>query len=270
MDNNKKLLTAVFIIGLAVLCLPSCSTGVSGDAEEETTYANTEYLDSLNMTITAYTAATQEQRNTLFHVMKELDEIADEAFALGKERKLKGQVEDMRMVDKVKYRLATIQTELNQARDKALENPELISTIDYLKRQIAKQEVYIDNLRKTVRVKEGKLQARWLELEDARDKLEQAKADYEMSNANLIEEQYKIDEVIRQSWVSAGDKLADGADQVQLMTNHGRMVSRTREAKKRILTRAVECYSKASELGDPIASQKASQTRNKIQNLDNN
>ena len=269
MDNNKKLLTSIFIFGCINLGLPSCGSGSSGNTEDGTTYVTPEYIDSMNITINTYTAATQEQRETLFHIMKELDEIADEAFALGKERLLKGQVEDMRMVDKVKYRLATVQTELNQARNKALENPGLVAAIDNLKHQIAEQEDYINNLRKSIQVKEGDLQKQRIKLEEIVDKLECAKADYENSNARLIEEQNNLDMIIKTSWSSVGDKLVDGAEQVQLVKNHGKLVNKTKEAKKRILRRAIECYNKAAELGEPIASQKAKQVEIKIQNLNN-
>lgn len=266
MDNKKVLLTAIIITGCAILCLPSCS---SRDANEESTYENAEFLDSLNKTINVYSASTQEQRETLFRIMKELDEIADEAFALGKERQLKGQVKDMRMVDKVKYKLATIQTELNLAREKALENPELLSTIDNLKRQIAEQEDYINHLRNSIQVKEGELEARRIELEEIRDELESSKAAYELSNAKLIEEQNTIDMIVRNSWVSVGDKLVDGAEQVQLMRSHGKLINKTKDAKKRILRRAIECYNNATELGAPNANQKINYVEMKIENLNN-
>ena len=105
MDNIKVLLTCIFITGCVTLSLSSCS---SKGENEETAYVNAEYLDSLNKTINDYSASTQEQRETLFRIMKELDEIADEAFALGKERQLKGQVADMKMVDKVKYKAPSL------------------------------------------------------------------------------------------------------------------------------------------------------------------
>lgn len=264
MDNIKVLLTAIIITGCATLCLPSCS---SEGENEESTYVNAEYLDSLNKTINVYSASTQEQRETLFRIMKELDEIADEAFALGKERQLKGQVTDMKMVDLVKYKLATIQTELNMAREKALENPELISTIDNLKRQIAEQKEYINHLRKTIRVKSGRLREKLNELEETKIKLENSKIAYENSNIRLVEEQNQLDAVVKNSWMSVGNKLVDCSDQILLVKKHGSLVGKTKEAKKRILRRAIVCYNKADELGEPAASQKVSLAETKIQNL---
>ncbi len=264
MDNIKVLLTCIFITGCVTLSLSSCS---SKGENEETAYVNAEYLDSLNKTINDYSASTQEQRETLFRIMKELDEIADEAFALGKERQLKGQVADMKMVDKVKYKLATIQTELNTAREKALENPELLSTIDNLKNQISEQEEYISHLRKSIRVKKGKLQARKIELEEANEQLENNKIAYENSNLRLAEEQKQVDAIIRDSWMSVGNKLEESSDQIKLLKKDGKLVGKTREAKVKILKRALTCYNKACELGNPVACQKASLVESKIQDL---
>ena len=248
MDNIKVLLTCIFITGCVTLSLSSCS---SKGENEETAYVNAEYLDSLNKTINDYSASTQEQRETLFRIMKELDEIADEAFALGKERQLKGQVADMKMVDKVKYKLATIQTELNTAREKALENPELLSTIDNLKNQISEQEEYI----------------RKIELEEANEQLENNKIAYENSNLRLAEEQKQVDAIIRDSWMSVGNKLEESSDQIKLLKKDGKLVGKTREAKVKILKRALTCYNKACELGNPVACQKASLVETKIQDL---
>lgn len=267
MEIHKKLLALAFSASCAALCLSSCSSGNSEESGEETQYVDAEYIDSLNKTIDVYASATQEQRETLFRIMKELDEIADNAFALGKERQLKGKVTDMKMVDKIKFRLATIKTELDQASEKAMENPELCNTIEKLKQQIDEQNYYISHLRSSINVKKGKLQNRLTDLEDVNQRLENTKSEYEVTNARLNDEYQKLDVTIRNSWVMAGDKLVASADEVKLTSNHGKLVGKTREAKKRILRKAVDCYKKASELGDPTARQKISLAETKIQNL---
>ena len=264
---TKRLLIAAFVAGSISLCLPSCSSCSSAGTEEESTYVNKEYVDSLNKTIKSYTELTQEQRETLFRIMKELDEIADSAFALGKERQLKGKVKNKRMVDKVKFRLATVKTELDQAREKAMENPELRATIDNLTRQIAEQEDYINHLRSSIQVKKGKLQKRLEELENIKDQLETTKIVLENTNTDLVNEQQKLDDVTRKSWISVGNKLEESADQINLVKKSGPTVKKTKDAKRRILQRAKECYNKAAELGDPTARQKADQVEMKIQNL---
>lgn len=270
MDIKKKLLVGFFITGGVLLCMPFCSSCSSGDAGKESTYANKEYIDSLNKTINIYSSSTQEQRETLFRIMKELDEIADEAFALGKERQFNGKVKDMRMVDQVKFKLATIQTELNQAREKAMNNPELCATIDNLKRQITEQESYINHLRSTIQIKKGKLQTQLTELEKTKDSLENSKLACENSNARILDEQARLDYIIRNSWMSVGNKLVASAEQVQLVKKHGKLVGQTKEAKKHILRRAIECYNMAAELGETSASQKISQVEMQIRNLNNN
>lgn len=264
---SKKLLAVVLMAGGIMLGLSSCSSCSSGDGEENSTYVNKEYLDTLNSTINTYTASTQEQRETLFRIMKELDEIADETFALGKERQLKGKVQDMRMVDKVKFKLATVQMELDQAREKAMENPELRATIDNLKRQIAEQEEYIDHLRSTIRVKKNKLQLRLAELEETKEQLEQSKKNYEDANMRLANEQQQLDEVVKNIWYKVGEKLEETADQVQLVMKKGNVVKETKEAKRNILKRAEEHYLKAADQGHPTATQSASRVKSKRENI---
>lgn len=269
MDVKKKLLAAFFITEGALLCALFCVSCTSGDAGKESTYANKEYIDSLNKTINIYSSSTQEQRETLFRIMKELDEIADEAFALGKERQFNGKVKDMWMVDQVKFRLATIQTELNQSREKAMNNPELCATIDNLKQQIAEQERYINHLKSAIKIKKGRLQSHLTELETSKKKLEKSKLACENTNERILDEQARLDYIIRSSWMSVGNKLVASAEQVQLVKKHGKLAGRTKEAKKRILRRAIECYNKAAELGEASASQKISQVEMQIRNLNN-
>jgi len=264
---SKKLLTVVLMAGGIMLSLSSCSSCSSGEGEENSTYVNKEYVDSLNKTIDTFTTSTQEQRETLLRIMKELDEIADDAFALGKERQLKGKVENMRMVDKVKYRLATVQTELDQAREKAMENPELQATIDNLKSQIAEQEEYIDHLRSSIRVKKSNLQLQLAKLEDTKEQLEYAKAANENAITRLYDEQRLLDDVSKNSWYDAGVKLEEAADQIQLVKKSGKVLEKTKEAKRNILKRAKECYQEAANQNHPTASQKASMVESKIQNL---
>lgn len=264
MDIHTRLLTKVFIAWSLSLFLWSCATDESGNA---TTEIEQDALNSLNRKISIYSELTNEDRETLLHIMEELDEIADEAFAMGKERLFNGEVEDMKMVDKIKYRLATVQTELNQARQKAVDNPSLQAIIEDLQQQIISQDDYIGHLKTTVETKADNLQKKYNQLKKKKDELIQAREMNEEAFTRLNQEKTKLDQTKSSSWAEVGDKLVASANQLQIVKKHGKQVKRSKEAKKRILLRAIECYQKATELGDATASQKANNAEKIIQTL---
>ena len=262
MDYSKvtQAWTALFLCCL-VFSLGSCGSKSDGDIVE----VDKVVTDSLNKRMKAYAEATQEQRELLFRILKELDEVSDDAFALGRERQLNGQVKDVRLVDHIKYRLATIKTELNEAQKRMIDNPSLMATIDDLLEKINAQEDYIQNLRSSITIKKSDLKTRYIELDSIKIELEQNIQDVTLVAEELEKEDNKLNETMRSSWVSAGDKLVESADEVQLVKNSGPLVKRSREAKNRILMRAIHCYKEAEKMGYASANQKISLAESKIQ-----
>jgi len=266
MEIRTNLLTYACIAASLSIGLWACGSG-SADDSEETVKVERSALDSLNEKIRVFAELNNDDQETLLKIMKDLDDIADEAFAMGRERQLNGKVKDMQMVDKIKFKLATVQTELNQARNKAENKPTLQATIDDLQGQIIAQNEYIRHLSSTIKIKKGDLRTRHAQLEATREDLRMKKQECEHAFNSLNAEKEKLESTKSSSWTDAGDKLVASAEQVQIVRKHGKLSSRTKEAKKRILRRAVSCYHKASSLGDASASQKASRAEMTIQKL---
>lgn len=260
-------MTTALLLGCAALGMGACDIKVN---KKDTVKVDKEQLESLNRMKESYAAATQEQRETLYKLMTELNEVADEAFALGHERQMNGQVKNMNMVDRVKYKLATIQTELNQARDKMANNPSLQKEIDDLQRKITAQEDYIDHLRSTIKKKKSDLQKDYEKLVDLRAQKEQNKEKLMKDSILLTKEQGRREETIKKAWEDAGDALVASNDKAEIVKNSGPLQKKTRIAKRRILERAIVCYEKAKENGSATADYKISEAKARIQSLNLN
>ncbi len=266
MDIHTKLLTALFACGSLTLSLTACGNS-SGDQPGSMVSVDKSVVDSLNKKISVFSELTNEDKETLLRLMKSLDEIADSAFAIGRERQLGGSVRDMSMVDKIKFRLATVQAELDDARKKAETTPLLRENIDELQAQITAQQTYIESLRSSIRVKKSDLRQRYIQLKTAHEQLLITKRAYENTATMLSAELQRLQNTRSSAWTDAADKLVASANEVQLVRKHGPMANRTREAKRRILQRAIDCYHKATSMGDASAAQKASRAESILQGL---
>lgn len=255
---------AAFMMCCTAFGLGACSKGSSGMMKVDKAI-----VDSLNTQVDVFTKATQEQREMLFKIMTELDEVANSAFELGEERQLNGKVKNGRMLEQITIKLASIKNEIADAEQKMTDNPSLKETIEKLKAKTTAQEKYIQNLRKEIAVKKSTLKERYEELGKIKTDLSNKIEENKEASIRLENENNKLSEAIRSSWTSAGEKLEVSADEVQLLKESGPLARKTREAKKRILSRAKENYREAAKLGDASANQNISRVESKIQNLNN-
>lgn len=249
------------VIMLTTIGLAACS------GKADTVDVDKDELASMKDKYGALATATAEQRETLYNIMRQLDEIADDAFALGEKRKHSGRAASRKTVDRIKYKLATIQTELDAASKKTEENPALQAQIAELRQQIDDQTTYLDFLLSEVSRKKSTLRQKYDELAHTKVELTQKQAEYENTQIQLQQQQGQLQKTIQNSWMAAGDKLMACNDNLNLLRNSGKMARRSREAKKRIIRQAITCYEAAAKEGHPMARQKILQAEAKLQNL---
>lgn len=265
MVTGKNVLGLACAAAFALLTMTACDFG-GGDGKEQ--------ADSLAIDKTALsqianetdilTGATMEQRKTMYRILKDLDEIADDAFLLESERESHGTLRNRKMADHIMERLRVVGREIEDARRKATDNERLLTLLDELEQRVEEREAEIRHLKSVVWEKEQELQKRLNTLQDTYAQLKATETDLNNTYHQLANEQERLTTAQYRTWSNAGDLLVEGYNLILIVKENGRLVRRVREAKRNILQRAIYCYETARDMGDPSASQKISATRNKF------
>ncbi|MCR4922322.1 MAG: hypothetical protein K5945_11555 [Bacteroidaceae bacterium] len=213
-------------------------------------------------------SATMEQRKTMYRILRSLDELSSDAYALENDREQNQSLRDTSMANRITAKLKAIGREIDEARELAADNVQLLEMLDELKRTVSEREAEIARLRTVKWVKKDELDRKIHELRQKNADLQDAQATLRATHERLLGEEDKIDDIRRQTWLDVGDKLVESADETQVVKKRGKLVKGVREANKRILRRAIKCYETAGSMGAPSASQKISNANAKLRQLE--
>ena len=264
---RKRTIVKHFImLALAASMLWSCDL-TSSSNQNEVEVDKGALSDLMNET-DILAGATMEQRKTMYRILKSLEEVADDAYVLESDREKNQALQDTMMVNRITVKLKAIGREIEEAREKAADNVQLLEMLDELKHTVEEREAEVTRLKKVKWVKNKDLEQKHAALKQANIQLQEAKKSLQGTHEQLLQEEQRLASTRYQTWLDAGDKLMKSADEIKLVKKKGKLVKGVRDAKKKILRRAIACYETASSLGATSASQKINQANTKIRQLD--
>ena len=252
------------------LTVSSCGSGSSNDgseAEEDSVYVSEREMNATSDELDALAGANMEMRKDLYRILLEMDNIAGDAFVLERDRENNGAVKNKSMVERINMRMASVKKQLEEAREKAGNNEQLRSTIDMLERSISVKEQEIKHLNTIIKTKDEQLHQAYNDLQEKHSALEIAHSELTQTNQELRQAKQQLQDDERNSWVQAGDALVQAAKMIPRPKRKNATYSlQVKNAKLRIMNKAIECYNRAIRLGDHSAEAKGHEV-NRLQNL---
>lgn len=233
---------------------------------------NSSKVESLADHIDAMAASNTEMRKTLYLILREMDDIAGDAFALEREREQTGAVKDLNVVDRITKRIECVKEQIEIARKQVVEDHSLLSQIDQMKASLKRREEEIRHLRTSFINKSKQLQEQLDSLEEENGELQLRRDVLKADKESFKDEKSRLNSLLATSWNVAGDKLMRSLNEIKVKTNRkgeiiDKLPNEVHNARIRIVQRVINCYENACYYGDSTADAKVKTAKDMLQRL---
>lgn len=269
----------ILITGLVGLLLTVACSGDKKHSADSVNISRQE-RDSLAEARNQLASVEMEQRQDLFRILLLMNDVTHYAVLLERERENKGSIQgQQRLADQLFDRMRLLKEQLDEARQTAADNAELLSELNALQRSFESKQQEIARLKNDIRVADEKLRATIRKQEETNDQLA---ATNDQLAATIRQLRSTVSERKRaewQAWLIAGDELVEAARRIPrahaglFKMNTGKQSREITTSKQRLLNQATEAYNNAIRManrqGDRNAAIKAQNKAYEAQRLFN-
>lgn len=274
MKTYYTFLTALLLLFLTVAC--SGGKKHSGDSVNISQQEHNSLAEARNQ----LASVEMEQRQDLFRILLLMNDVTHYAVLLEREREKKGSIQgQQRLADQLFDRMKLLKEQLDEARQTAADNAELLSELNALQRSFESKQQEIARLKNNIRVADEKLRATIREQEEANEQLAATNDQLAATNRQLRSTVSERKRAEWQAWVIAGDELVEAARRIPranaglFKMNTGKQSREITTSKQRLLNQATEAYNNAirtaNSQGDRNAAIKAQNKAHEAQRLFN-